>query len=325
MSESRVETFLEAAMTEEKETNLPKPRSRVEKLLNRMAENGVGGGSGSANIDVTAEVGQTIVVEEVDASGKPTKWKAAEYQPRTHWSEEIEIVPPTNFTPQYDSSISVPNAPLNDFELTSGEKYKVVFDGVEYTCEAFIGVLGTWNFTAVGNKIMISGEDTGEPFAVYKVKGATIGGVITLDMNPHTVRVECEIVHKIPEKYISSEREILYIFGNKSNNGDITIQSDAESILSLCEYDGNITPVLRLRPDSGSYPNKYEDFYLTDCYYGTRAFSRIYKESSRVYIEEVDIYVDGSIRGYDRAEIATETFVTDAITTAITGAMEASY
>lgn len=33
-------------------------------------------GSGSASIDVTASVGQTIVVEEVDANGKPTKWKA---------------------------------------------------------------------------------------------------------------------------------------------------------------------------------------------------------------------------------------------------------
>lgn len=43
-------------------------------------ENVIGGGSGggSANIDVTAQVGQTIIVKEVDASGKPTKWEAAD-------------------------------------------------------------------------------------------------------------------------------------------------------------------------------------------------------------------------------------------------------
>ena len=37
MSESRVEEYLTAARTEEKETNLPKPRSRVEALLEKMA------------------------------------------------------------------------------------------------------------------------------------------------------------------------------------------------------------------------------------------------------------------------------------------------
>ena len=35
-------------------------------------------GSGGSGIDVTAAVGQTIVVKEVDANGKPTKWEAAE-------------------------------------------------------------------------------------------------------------------------------------------------------------------------------------------------------------------------------------------------------
>jgi len=34
---------------------------------------------GSASIDVTAEVGQTIIVKEVDENGKPTKWESAEY------------------------------------------------------------------------------------------------------------------------------------------------------------------------------------------------------------------------------------------------------
>lgn len=32
----------------------------------------------SGGIDVTASIGQTIVVEEVDINGKPTKWKAAD-------------------------------------------------------------------------------------------------------------------------------------------------------------------------------------------------------------------------------------------------------
>lgn len=38
MSESRVEEYLKAAMTEEKESDLPAPRSRVEKLLKNIAD-----------------------------------------------------------------------------------------------------------------------------------------------------------------------------------------------------------------------------------------------------------------------------------------------
>lgn len=45
--QSRAEEFLAAALTEEKETDLPTPRSRVESLLQQLADSGVGGGGGS--------------------------------------------------------------------------------------------------------------------------------------------------------------------------------------------------------------------------------------------------------------------------------------
>lgn len=40
---SRMEKFLSAMLTEEKETDLPEPRSRVEKLLKHVADSGLGG------------------------------------------------------------------------------------------------------------------------------------------------------------------------------------------------------------------------------------------------------------------------------------------
>ena len=87
-----------------------------------------GSGSGGASIDVTASVGQTIVVEEVDANVKPTKWKAAEYQPRTHWSEETVILPETTGVySEDDSSFYIPFV-----ELVGGTRYKIVYNGVEY-------------------------------------------------------------------------------------------------------------------------------------------------------------------------------------------------
>ena len=42
---SRMEKFIAAMLTEEKETDLPEPRSRVEKLLKQVADSGLGGES----------------------------------------------------------------------------------------------------------------------------------------------------------------------------------------------------------------------------------------------------------------------------------------
>lgn len=172
-----------------------------------------GAGGGSANIDVTAEVGQTIVVEEVDASGKPTKWKAAEYQPRTHWSEEgLEvIVPELTFTPVFNESMGVYQHPLAPFELVEGKTYAVIFDGIEYSCIAKHATLDSLDGIFIGNGVL-AGENTGEPFVIavgdlmwtdkFLMR---IYMVASFDSNEHTIRViEDKIVpHKIPEEYVT--------------------------------------------------------------------------------------------------------------------------
>jgi len=45
--------------------------------------------SNSKFINVTAEVGQTIAVEEVDANGKPTKWTAVDFPSDSHINDLI--------------------------------------------------------------------------------------------------------------------------------------------------------------------------------------------------------------------------------------------
>lgn len=160
---------------------------------------------GGANIDVVASVGQTIVVEEVDADGKPTKWKATEFQPRTHWSEVVksDIVPETTFTPTYDASLGCTMANIPAFALELGKTYTVIFDGTEYTLTPFTGV-SVFEFIAVGNTVFAGGENNGVPFAV----AATSVGyflVLCMDANEHTVRVigDKTIHYKIPEEYLS--------------------------------------------------------------------------------------------------------------------------
>lgn len=113
--------------------------------------------STGGGVDVTASVGQTIIVEEVDAEGKPTKWKAADYQPRTHWTEEIEIQPEVTFETDPEDGVGV-FAP--DFVPKSGVEYAVTYNGTRYVCTTFSqdGEIGFGNMTGVTD------DGTGEPF-----------------------------------------------------------------------------------------------------------------------------------------------------------------
>lgn len=157
-----------------------------------------GGGSG---INVTAEVGQTIVVEEVDGNGKPTKWKAAEYQPRTHWSEPVEVLPETTCEVIEDIGAAM----LPDMAISAGDTLTVVFNGTEYICEC-ADVDGSLAFGNYGVMDEENPVDTGEPFAAVKVDsgdGTLIWACVPLDGSAtFTLSVMGEVHHTVPEKYL---------------------------------------------------------------------------------------------------------------------------
>ena len=157
-------------------------------------------GGGSASIDVTAEVGQTIIVKEVDKNGKPTKWESADYQPRTHWTEETEIFPET--TVELTDGAWEGEAP-NNMEI--GRTYKVIWNGTEYTCVAKDGAIVDYaGAVVIGNTDAALGTgDTGEPFII----GTADGYGIMMDMTGSasvTLSIVCEVATQIPQKYLTS-------------------------------------------------------------------------------------------------------------------------
>jgi hypothetical protein len=191
-------------------------------LLAKAFGGGNGGNGGGANIDVVASVGQTIVVEEVDADGKPTKWKAAEYQPRTHWSEvgQGDFVPLTTFIPFLNEDFGCTMYRLVSFELEEGKQYTAIFDGVEYSCTAkSIALSNTISGIYIGNSVFAGGENNGMPFAVAALDVVTVdvnGGhldtskeyyVLCMDTNKHTIQVigEKQLYNKIPHEYENSD------------------------------------------------------------------------------------------------------------------------
>ena len=157
------------------------------------SENIVGVSGGGAEIDVTATVGQTIIVKEVDENGKPTKWESAEYQPRTHWSEEglVQVSSLPKYLSSFNSNYGFYcfHAALNGYVesevLTS--IHSIEYDGVEYTNLATVELQGT-NF--FGNLYFLntlygtSFENTGEPFLFTSDTGGST--MFTLDQQKTT-------------------------------------------------------------------------------------------------------------------------------------------
>ena len=192
-------------------------------------------------VNVTAEVGQTIVVEKVDGSGKPTKWRAAEYQPRTHWqggNVETDIVPQTTFTPVYESVLQCTKADLPTFELEEGKTYTVIFDGSTYTCTPFMVSLGLFSGIAIGNTIFAQGENNGMPFAICVINNS-LCWVLCMDASEHTVRVigETTIYNKIPKGYLEKSDFAVEI----GLTGDVhTLLTPWEDIISAANSKKNI-------------------------------------------------------------------------------------
>ena len=197
---------------------------------NKMPKEFLPDNIGGANVDVVAEVGQMIVVKEVDDNGKPTKWEAVNVPTggASHW-DDIEGKPfyaEGGETVLFDGEIHVlveqgGQAMLNYFVLEEGKKYKVDLDGVSYECEGKAMLLdeGEPPVYFIGNGKLFELEDTGEPFMIMSGENTETGetlcllGYYPMMMGEITedVVLSCkisynrEIIHKLDNKFIDAE------------------------------------------------------------------------------------------------------------------------
>lgn len=175
-------------------------------LLAKAFGGGNGGNGGGANIDVVASVGQTIVVEEVDADGKPTKWKAAEFQERICNTEVKLIYPEQNcvFNEDFGAFIA-----QGDTSLTVGNTYIVNYNGVDYTekCVSVYTLDGV--FVGLGNfDAFLETGDNGVPFVI--IDGSVMGmsgmvGVIPIDGSESiTLSIKVKTFTQIPQVFLAN-------------------------------------------------------------------------------------------------------------------------
>ena len=214
-------------------------------LLNLInSSSGSGGGSG-VNLD-SAEVGQLIVVESVDADGKPVKWKAVD---RTHYKETIgedaEVISQRyiDFT---GSTATLTGLGANIFQ--DGHTYKVNWNGTEYPCKAYLsdGIVHLGNGSLAGAPVA-----TAEPFCIV---GAGITCMVFKDTETaQSVKFKVDSVaevvyHQIDPKYI---KDMYYTEGGReeilpecqpvlnSDDGGFIIESGAPDLEIGAKYTVN--------------------------------------------------------------------------------------
>jgi hypothetical protein len=206
--------------------------------------------SSGTTIDVVAEVGQTIVVKEVDAGGKPTKWEAAGYQPRTHWEEkDTTFVFPADGS-YYPFKINITSNPSiipSVVPIRIGEVYNVYFDNVLYICRTVIGNFMGAPCIVLGNEALIGGINTGEPFALGVIEGMDVSAVTATEVGSHTIRVTKSTIHSLDSRYYNND---FCINLSRNENNSWTIDKTADEIMSA--YNRGMRLLMKYREVGGT-------------------------------------------------------------------------
>ena len=183
-----------------------------------------------------AEVGQTIVVKAVDDNGKPTEWKSADYQPRTHWEEKdtTVIIPEQEYTfgdMGFGINMTMFSAVL---PCVVGEVYNVYFDDTLYVCRAIQTLFMGGSYVCIGNEALIGGINSGEPFAIG-IGGSMVVIAVADDESTHKVKVTQSTIQALDSRYYANNFDI-HLSGNETDGW--TIDKTADEIMRA--YNGGM-------------------------------------------------------------------------------------
>lgn len=183
------------------------------------------------SIDVTAEVGQTIVVKAVDENGKPTAWESADYQERTHWTFPGGGLVLDGQAITFGSNGM--GAISGTLDIEAGKTYIVIWDGAEYICDCKTGYYSGVAVVYLGNPVFLGLDNNGLPFVIGKVlaNGYTMAACLQPNTT-HSVGILSATVNKIPERYMGDNEFVLHFEGESDNEGELTVKETAQEILA---------------------------------------------------------------------------------------------
>ena len=150
------------------------------------------------------------------------------------------LIPQTTFTGSYSNDFGayIKGVSATD-RVLSGTTYTVIFDGVEYVCTGKHATLGDMAGVYVGNGVLATGINTGEPFALLTADGTTGIGILCMDANEHTVEVA---IKELKEQYTTKVFTAIY---GVTTYQEIVDAVNAGRVVQV-EFDSLIVPFLHM-------------------------------------------------------------------------------
>ena len=149
-----------------------------------------------AQINVIAEVCQTIRIKAVDENGKPTEWEAVNYQEKICGQKIVDLFSETALERIEEDGETLFYCDRGS-QLTSYETYTVNWNGALYSCAA-IPLGGLW---LLGNTVIVEGEDNGMPFTIGVTPFETIA--IPLEsIETATLSITGPAVQHLDDRYL---------------------------------------------------------------------------------------------------------------------------
>ena len=198
------------------------------------------------------------------------KYLDPKYIKDMYGSEEKDVI----IYETQETSVGTASSPATfeklGFEV--GKTYKVIWNGTEFTCEAFEASMQGMSGVGIGNKAAVGGESTGEPFIIADVIGEAYG--VTIDLTAASMdtvtfgvmEVGKEVVVKVPEKYLPEQKENLSEFNNdlygniyglediySAKIADLEVFSEASGFTTYVLLDENDQPAFKIDGEGIEY------------------------------------------------------------------------
>lgn len=242
---------------------------------------------GSANIDVTATVGQTIIVKEVDANGKPTKWESADYQEKIFGKKKMTFLETTevSFVTDEESGLTVAVIPFTG-RLEENVVYTVTFNGVTYE-NTYDPVM-----TAIGNiGALTGGENTGEPYIIAtSIETLTLNVILLEEMETATISISVTKDFQIDEKYLPKTKTL--DLGSYDDAQDVLLTDDQLEILESAAKKGVVHVVGNFKRGTSNIVVRRFSASITKSA-GVYFLSGTSKDDISVYAVAIEIKNDG--------------------------------
>lgn len=224
---------------------------------------------------LVAEVGQVLVVKAVDEKGFPTEFECVD---NVAQKDRVIVLQENSVQIAYNDyfGLYMWNTDVNAAlcTLVEGKEYTVVWDGSEYVCTAEPMVFGELSGIGIGNRIMVTGENTGEPFIFAYIPDYGQNACISTENveGTHTIEIYQVKSNTLPDVTPDDEGKVLGVVGGSWEIMALAAGGSGGG-LQIEELWVNQNTKAEFEPQTITFGKTYKMYYIEFTYDNSKTIS----------------------------------------------------